>query len=210
MSKEIDISGKRFCHLTAIRFDHKHKRPYSKSQSYWLFKCDCGREKVIDKYSVTRGRIKSCGCGQHNHSTTHGLSDKRIYRIWKAMKSRCYNKNQSCYNRYGGVGITICPEWLNDFMSFYNWSLSNGYNDALSIDRIDYKGNYCPENCRWATTKQQSRNTSANRMITFNNETLCLTDWSNKTGIKIETLESRLKSGWSIEKTLTTKTKGTK
>jgi hypothetical protein len=91
-------------------------------------------------------------------NTTHGLSGTRLHRIWCAMKTRCYNKNQKHYYRYGGRGITVCNEWKNDFIKFKNWSESNGYSDELSIDRIDNNGNYCPENCRWSTYKIQNTN----------------------------------------------------
>lgn len=89
---------------------------------------------------------------------THGLRYHRLYKIWDGMKQRCFNKNNCNYFKYGKIGITICNEWKNDFLSFYNWSMNNNYNDDLSIDRIDNNGNYEPNNCRWASKNIQQQN----------------------------------------------------
>ena len=139
---------------------------------------------------------------------THGMTNTRLYRIWINIKTRCLNKKDNHYNRWGGRGITICEEWLNDFMNFYDWAMVNGYQENLSIDRIDNNGNYEPNNCRWSTIKEQNRNQRTNNLITYNGETLCLIEWAEKIGIKSNTLWNRLNLyKWSIEKTLTTKIK---
>jgi hypothetical protein len=126
--------------------------------------------------------------------TKHGYAP-RIYRIWAGMKDRCYNKNRSKYKRYGARGIVVCEEWKNNFMNFYNWAISNGYQDNLSIDRKDNDGNYEPDNCRWITNKEQCNNTSINRFITINNKTQTLSQWAREVNIRIETIEARLKKG---------------
>lgn len=130
---------------------------------YGLYKCFCGNEFKATFSDVKNGNTKSCGCLHRKImreiKTTHGLVNHRLYRIYKAMIQRCNNKNNKSYEYYGGSGVTVCDVWLNDFLSFYNWSLQNGYTDTLSIDRIKNKGNYEPLNCRWATFETQKRNT---------------------------------------------------
>jgi hypothetical protein len=133
---------------------------------FGVYKCGfCGNEFKSQVYHINNGGIKSCGCYQKRRASethkTHGLTGTRLYRIWSNIKDRTLNPKNKKYSDYGGRGITICEEWKNDFMSFYNWAMSNGYeeNKGLSIDRIDNDGNYCPENCRWTTQTIQSRNT---------------------------------------------------
>lgn len=131
--------------------------------------------------------------------TTH---NNRVYNIWYNMKRRCYNKNSKDYKNYGAKGINVCAEWLNDFLSFYNWALSNGYKETLTLDRIDNYGNYCPENCRWVTMKQQHRNYSQNRNYTINGEKKCLTEWCEIYNINYTTVICRLQKGMSINEAL--------
>lgn len=107
------------------------------------------------------------------------------------MKDRCYNKNNSRYARYGGRGIKVCEEWLHDFMAFYNWAINNGYDESLTIDRIDNDGDYCPENCRWATQREQSRNRSSNVAITIGNSTRTLLEWCEIFGLSYSTVSMR-------------------
>lgn len=125
------------------------------------------------------------------------------------MKSRCYNKNDKRYKDYGGRGIIVCDEWLdkeNGFMNFYQWAMASGYKDNLTIDRIDNNGNYKPNNCRWATDKEQSRNRRSNHLIKYKNETHCIAEWAEKLNIKQTVLIQRIYTyKWSIEKALTTK-----
>ena len=130
---------------------------------YGIYKCGfCGTEFKANTYYINRGSIKSCGCYQKRRTSeshkTHGLKNTRVYKIWENIKSRTLNPNYTYYLDYGGRGITICEEWKNDFMTFYNWAMENDYSDELSIDRIDNGGNYCPENCRWTTSIIQNRN----------------------------------------------------
>lgn len=130
---------------------------------YGLYKCGlCGTKFKTIIAGVKRGNTNSCGCYHKlkvsESNKKHGLGSTRLSTIWREIKRRTLNPNFKQYDDYGGRGITICDEWKNDFMSFYNWAMSNGYSKELSIDRIDNDGNYCPENCRWTTRTIQNRN----------------------------------------------------
>ena len=120
------------------------------------------------------------------------------------MKARCYNPHNGFYHRYGGRGITVCDEWKNNFSAFRKWAMCNGYSDGLTLDRIDFDGNYEPSNCRWATSKEQANNKCTNHYVMFNGEKKTLKQWSESTGLSYPTLLGRIKRGWSIEKMLTT------
>mgnify|MGYP006976626162 CR=1 FL=1 len=131
------------------------------------------------------------------------MSYTRVYHIWSGIKSRCCCPTCSIYCNYGGRGITICDEWKNSPDSFCKWALENGYSDDLTIDRINNDGNYEPSNCRWATYKQQSRNRRNNHLLTLNEETKTIVEWSEIVGIKADTIWRRIRNGMSIEKALT-------
>ena len=129
---------------------------------FGIYKCGlCGNNFRADTYDINRLYIKSCGCYHKRRASetnkTHGLGYTRLYIIWSTLKGRVLNPKNKAYKNYGGRGITLCDEWL-DVQNFYDWAMSNGYSDELSIDRIDNDGNYCPENCRWTTQTIQTRN----------------------------------------------------
>lgn len=119
----------------------------------------------------------------------------RLYRIWANMKQRCTNPNNTHYSYYGGRGIGVCKEWLNSFRQFKEWALCNGYEDDLTLDRIDGNGSYTPKNCRWVTRKSQQNNVSSNRLVEIDGETHNVTEWATLTGISSNTLTKRLNSG---------------
>lgn len=196
-----DISGQKFGRLTVIKFIHieNHK-------AIWLCQCECGGLTEVVGKDLTSGHTKSCGCLRkektRNLNKTHDKTNTRIYGIWCYMKRRCYNENCKCYKNYGARGITMCDEWKNDFMTFYNWSMLHGYNDNLTIDRIDINGNYEPNNCRWATIKQQNRNTRKNKYYTINGETHCLSEWCEIYNLNYKRVQYRIRSNWTIEESL--------
>lgn len=143
---------------------------------------------------------------------THKLSDSRIYKVYYAIKQRCFQPTAKNYNAYGGRGITMCKEWADSFMSFYNWSVSNGYKEELlengrnkwTLDRIDNNGNYEPNNCRWVVLKENERNKRTNRIVEFNGEKHSLVEWAEILKVPVSRLYNRLFDGWSVERAFTT------
>lgn len=197
-----DLTGKKFGMLTVL-----HRTDNLGKNTMWLCKCDCGKETVVNGGRLVSGTTKSCGCLRYiSRNQKHEGSHTRIYIIWSSMKQRCNNPNNHAYKRYGGRGISICPEWLGEhgFENFRDWSFKNGYQENLTIDRIDNNGNYEPSNCRWATNKEQANNTSKNITIEYLGETRSIAEWSEITGIKIGTLRARLRMGWPVSKCLET------
>ena len=126
-------------------------------------------------------------------------SNHRLYHIWFDMKRRCYQIQNKRWNKYGGRGIKVCPEWLNNFQAFFDWSMANGYADNLTIDRIDVDGDYSPENCRWADKFQQANNRSNNHYITYNGETKTMREWSRELEMSYTTLRKRINAGWDVK-----------
>lgn len=208
MSRLIDLTGQRFGRLLA-----KERRGADSCRSaLWLCECECGRECLVSSHNLLSRHTESCGCLQRERTaishTTHGHAHTRIYNIWNTMISRCHRKNTKAYPEYGGRGITVFGEWKNNFQSFYDWAMANGYRDDLSIDRIDVNGNYCPKNCRWATRKTQANNTRRNAKIEYKGISRTLEEWSEFLGIKSATIRKRLKYGWCVEKALYTPVRG--
>jgi len=140
----------------------------------------------------------------------HGLSKTRLHRIWHSMYCRCYYKTTSQYKNYGGKGIKVCDEWkhIKGFINFYNWAINNGYSEELTLDRIDNNKDYCPDNCRWLTVKEQSNHKTNNVFYTFKRRTQTSKQWCDEYGISQTTLNDRLKRGWTLEQALTISTKG--
>lgn len=133
----------------------------------------------------------------------HGMYGTKLYKTWNNMISRCYCPSFQRFYNYGGRGITVCEEWRNSFVAFMNWAFANGYEEHLTLDRINNDGNYEPSNCRWITNKEQQYNKRSNRYVTYNGKTLTVKEWSDITGINQRTLGLRLDKGWSAEQALT-------
>ena len=135
---------------------------------------------------------------------SHGLTNSRLYRVWKNIRTRCYNKKSNFYKYYGGKGIILCDEWKNDFKSFHDWAYANGYDEnaeymKCTIDRIDLNGYYEPSNCRWVTSKEQARNRTSNRLIEYNGEKLTLIEWAERLNMHYDKLRHRLDVGWNVK-----------
>lgn len=212
MPKALDLVGQKFDRLTVIsRTDKNLQGNYS-----WLCRCNCGKEKIVSGSNLMTGHTKSCGCFAKERlvkrSTKHGhrCGDRTSmeYVVWKNMIQRCTNQKCRYYKYYGGRGITICKRWKK----FENFLKDMGeVPKDHQIDRIDNNKGYDKSNCHWVTAKQNCRNRRSNYLITHNGKTQCISAWSEELGIRRETLYTRInRDGWSVEKALTTPTKGKK
>lgn len=201
MARKVKIKeGDKYGRLTIIK-----ELPTINYRRKVLCRCDCGTVKEYFLQRVIHGETKSCGCLskelfiERSKHFPKEVGKSRLHTIWFGMKCRCYTQSASNYNRYGGKGIVVCDEWKNDFLAFYNWAINNGYSDNLTIDRINYTGNYEPSNCRWIPAKEQAANRSNVQLIPFNGETHTIPEWSEITGINYKCLYARILAGWSIE-----------
>jgi hypothetical protein len=193
-----DLTGQRFGRLIAIKPIGKHKN----RSIIWECKCDCGCITQALSARLKTGEKRSCGCLQKESEkmnlikgqskTIHGMRNTRIYVAWCDMKKRCNNPKDYNYKNYGGRGISVCVEWVNDFMSFFNWAMDNGYSKDLTIDRINNDGNYEPLNCRWVDNITQANNRRVTKKITIDGETNTLYYFSQKYGISREILYNRI------------------
>lgn len=199
-----DITGTRFERLLVV--SRAGSTPRSAT---WNCVCDCGKQKILPTTALISGNTRSCGCLNKESiakvglaNKTHGMSCTPTHKSWTHMLGRCRNPNDKAYMNYGGRGISVCDRWS----SFENFIADMGEAPkGLTIDRKDVNGNYEPGNCRWATDTEQARNTRVNRIISAFGKTMTLADWGDETGLDASTIETRLKRGWSVEKTLTTK-----
>lgn len=209
MRKPADITGQKFNRLTVLGPAPRNGRKFP----HWHCRCDCGNETVAQGSAIKNGHTKSCGCWNmekiHERNLKHGHAHEGkispTYTTWASMVNRCANPNEPSYGRYGGRGIQVCERWL----SFPNFLTDMGEKPAgrYSIERDDYNGNYEPDNCRWATDKEQARNKSNNRLITFDGQTKCVGEWSEITGLHPMTIIYRLNKGATPEEALSQKKK---
>lgn len=211
MAKPIDITGQRFGELTVVAYSHNVK----KSGPYWKCICDCGAEKIVSGMLLRGGRTRSCGCLQRRLASARMdkviaarrlpfKNTRRLIDLYQAVKNRCTNPKNKAYQYYGGRGILMCDEWLNDRHSFYRWCSENGYKPGLWIERKDVNGNYSPGNCTFATIDEQMNNKRNSRFIEWNGERMTATQWERKLGFPRNLLHGRIFArGWDLDRAMT-------
>lgn len=199
MSAKLNLIGQTFGRLTVVS-----EAPPKNGRPGWFCVCSCGGTKTANAGALRRGGVSSCGCLSKEitaaRSTKHGQTKSRLYHIWQSMIRRCIDPKKDGYSSYGGRGITVCKAWRFSFEIFRDWAAANGYADNLTIDRIDNNLGYCPENCRWAATKEQSKN----RRSSIIYQGKCVAEWSAELGVNAATIYKRLEANWPIEKALFT------
>lgn len=196
-----NISGNRYGMLTAVEFVglDRHRK------ARWKCRCDCGSETVVEMSSLKSGNTQSCGCLHRKRCaerlSTHGRSKSPEYLSWIAMKARCGNPHHKDWKHYGGRGITVCIRWAESFEQFLA-DMGTQPAGKNTIERIDTNGNYCKENCRWASQKEQTRNKRNNRVLTHQGVTKTLAEWAEEIGVCQKRLSRRLRLGWSAQEVL--------
>ena len=200
MSRRIDMTDRRYGRLTVVK-------PSSVDPEKWVCQCDCGKTKEINGCSLRRGLTQSCGClhvEMLKARGTHHKSKTKIYRLWSMMLDRCNNPKNKYYPRYGKRGIKVCKRWE----TFDNFYADMGERpNGKSLDRIDNDQGYTPDNCRWASRREQNLNKADNRRLTYQGKTQTLLEWSEELGINYSTLNTRLQRGWPDERVLGQPTK---
>ena len=196
-----DLTGQKFGKWTVIKRIENYKTPKGNTYTQWLCRCECGSdERGVLANALLSGRSTSCGCSQREiasktcktNFTSHKDSKNRLYKIWANIKKRCLNEKASNYKNYGGRGISICNDWL-EYESFKLWSLSNGYTDELTIDRIDVNGDYEPNNCRWVTHTVQANNRRNNTFYEIDGIKHTLAEWAKLYNLKYKSLYKQIK-----------------
>ena len=196
MSRVKDLTGQRFGRLTVIKFAGTKK-----GHAMWDCLCDCGKLCTTYGRMLVGGHKMSCGCLQKEvHSrkwTTHGMSRTKAYKVWEGIRWRCLNEKSNVYSSYGGRGITICDEWRDDFVAFYNYvsKLDHFGESEYSIDRIDNDGNYEPGNVRWATKEEQTRNRRVTVIVEYAGDKIPLQEAAEREGIQYCVVEQRWRKG---------------
>ena len=198
MAKQLD--GQRVGLLTVISIS-----PDEGVKRRWVCRCDCGTTKTVQENHLVAGAIKSCGCLRHRRPAnwSHGRHGSPEWRTWINMRDRCYRKGNKAFRYYGKRGIRVCERW-KQFANFFA-DMGEKPSPKHTLERIDVNGDYCPENCIWTDWKSQERNRTNNRLIEYNGETRCLSEWAELLGFEVHTLLSRLdRGGWSIHESFTT------
>lgn len=199
VSRSIDMTGQVFSALTVIR-----KSTSTPSGARWECLCLCGNSTIAQRQHLLSGMKKSCGCGAFSKVIKHRDSNSVEHRTWRGMIARCYSESNPRYEYYGGRGIYVCDKWRNSFVDFLS-DMGRKPTPFHSIDRVDVNGPYSPENCRWATKKQQARNTRVRVTYTAHGLTMSLPEWADYLNVPVITLRKRLQAGHSFDLVFTDK-----
>lgn len=191
MGRFKDLTGQHFGRLTALESLPPHGK---NSARLWLCECECGGIAIVRGTDLTNGHTMSCGCYRKMKKAVP-MSELRLHRIWSNMKQRCANPNKHDFKYYGARGITVCEEWRHDFWNFYHWAMLNGYKDGLTIERVDYDGNYEPNNCKWIKATDQQRNMRTNRAYEIFGRRFTLAELCRLYGQPRSTVTDRLDKG---------------
>lgn len=206
MSELIDLTGQKFGKLTVLGQCQSHVLPCGGVLTKWRCICDCGNIAEVIGSSLKRGQTRSCGCLKRETKPNykHGMSHSTIHSKWLSILDRCYCENDIAYKNYGGRGISVCEEWRgkHGFENFYKWAMENGYDEDLTIDRIDVNGNYEPLNCRWTDIDIQANNKTNTIWVTYGGETLSLRKMCEKYGVNYHIAYGRYLKGFPIEQIL--------
>ena len=187
---------------------HNIIRTEPRKGKIWKCECDCGNVFEAATSSISNAKITQCPeCGRKTNKeksvkqlTTHGKSKTKLYGVWHSMISRCGIKTDTNYKFYGGRGISVCKSWKNDFVKFYEWAISNGYKEGLTIERKDNNKDYSENNCKWATMQEQANNKRTTRLITVDGITKTQTEWARLIGISHTAFCQARRTGKNIEK----------
>lgn len=204
MNNDNNYIGERFGRLVITGVAPEYIAPSGGKHKRVICKCDCGSVVTVLREHITSGSQKSCGClRRENGVLKHGEIHTRLYKIWGNMRNRCSNANNPAWENYGGRGITVCKEW-DAFQVFRDWANANGYNDGLTIDRVNNNEGYCPENCRWTDNYSQANNKRANHLIIYQGEVHTIAEWAVLLGIPYKTLHRRIVGlGWKVDRAFT-------
>ncbi|MEQ2424387.1 hypothetical protein [Enterocloster hominis (ex Hitch et al. 2024)] len=181
MGKFIDLTGQKFGMWTVL---------YYVGDSKWQCRCDCGTIREVKGVTLRNQSSTNCGCVKRKH----GMEGTKLYRLWSHMKERCDSPKFKSYKDYGGRGITYCEEW-KEFKAFMEWALQNGYQEEMTLDRINVNGNYEPSNCRFISNLEQQRNKRNSRLVTINGDTKAVSEWAEISGLDRHTILYRLNNG---------------
>lgn len=205
MALRRDLTGKRYGRLLILSLNR------TRSHTYWNCRCDCGKEIVAESYNISSGHTTSCGCYQSElikkRNTIHGLTNHVLHGSWCKIIERCYTISSHAYKDYGGRGIKVCTDWLTDFKKFYDWSIANGWNENVDIDRINNDGDYEPSNCRYVHPRINCYNRRVTVKYEYNGKMLTGLDFENMSkeigaNLGCHLIMARLQDGWTVEKAI--------